>query len=283
MRGIMLLTLVLGVGLCAAVFALAADAPKAAEKATSTAAAPEKTAAPKAAPEKLSEEGFVPIFNGKDLTGWDGNLKLWSVKDGCIRGETTQETTFKGNNTFLIWRGNTAVPAGKVEDFELRLTCKLVGGNSGIQYRSTERPEKWVVMGYQMEVSTEPRMAGFLYGELFRGSLCMVDEKALWGKDGKKQVLGKIGNDDQSAKSYKKDDWNDYRIVARGNHIVQYLNGIQTIDLTDEDAKAIPSGIIALQIHAGYIMTVDFKDIRLKTFPKDASATPAPAKTEAKP
>jgi hypothetical protein len=151
----------------------------------------------------------------------------------------------------------------------------MVGGNSGIQYRSAERPQKWVVMGYQMEVSAEPKMSGFIYGEQFRGDLCMVGDKVVWGKDGKKQVVGKVGDQAEIATHFKVGDWNDYCIVARGNHIVQYLNGIQTVDLTDEDPKAMPSGIIALQIHAGYVMTVDFKNIRLKTFSKDAEAKPA--------
>ena len=76
------------------------------------------------------DSGFKPIFKGKDLSGWDGNPKFWSVQDGAITGKTTPENPTKGN-TFLIWRDGT------VDDFELRLKFKIVGGNSGIQYRST--------------------------------------------------------------------------------------------------------------------------------------------------
>ena len=87
------------------------------------------------------EAGFKPIFNGRTLDGWDGNPKFWSVEDGAITGRTTKENPTKGN-TFLIWR------QGPVDDFVLRLKYKIVGGNSGIQYRSRE-VDSWVVAGYQ--------------------------------------------------------------------------------------------------------------------------------------
>jgi hypothetical protein len=243
-----------------------------APKTTSTekAAPAAKTAAPT---EKLSEEGFAPIFNGKDLTGWDGDAIHWSVKDGAIRGEATQETMVKGGNTFLIWQG------GKPEDFDLRLSVKMVGGNSGIQYRSFTRPEKWVAGGYQMEVSTDAKKCGFIYGELYRGGIANVGEKTYYAKDGKKEI-GKFGDAAEIAKTYKLNDWNEYRIVARGHHIEQYINGVQTVDLIDDSTQARLDGIIALQIHQGYVMTVEFKDIRLKTLPKDAAAVKPVGKLE---
>src|SRR5437660_812454 len=82
-----------------------------------------------------TEEGFTPIFNGKDLTGWDGNPALWSVKDGAIVGQTSEANPIK-NNTFLIWTN------GQPGDFELRCSFKIEPlntsgfANSGIQYRS---------------------------------------------------------------------------------------------------------------------------------------------------
>jgi hypothetical protein len=229
-------------------------------------AASEKAATVSAPADKIPEEGFTVLFNGKDLTGWDGNPKYWSVKDGCIHGETSKDNPLTGSNTFITWQG------GKPADFELRLSCKMVGGNSGIQYRSFERPQKWVVGGYQMEVSTDKRSAGFLYGEQFRGGagLCNVGEKVVW--KGGKQVTGKLGDQAEIASHFKLNDWNDYRIVCQGNHVQQFLNGIQTVDFTDEDPTALLSGIICLQVHAGYVMTVDFKNIQLKVFPKAGEA-----------
>jgi hypothetical protein len=225
-------------------------------------------AAPPAAPAQATEEGFASIFNGKDLTGWDGNPKFWSVKDGAIRGQTTKENPTKGN-TFCIWRGGT------VGDFELRLTYRLQGGNSGVQYRSKDLGN-WVVGGYQAEIAGAAGRDGYIYEEKGkRGRMCTVGEKAVWGKDGKKEVTGslKVGDD-----YLNKDDWNDYRILVVGNHIQHFINGVQTIDFTDEDpANQAMSGILALQIHAGQPMVVEFKNIRLKQLGGAAPATAKPA------
>jgi hypothetical protein len=251
------MTMLAAVGLVA-VAVMAADAEKAAPA--------EKAPAAKPA-EKIPEEGFVAIFNGKDLTDWNGDNVHWSVKDGAIHGECTEQTKVTGGNTFLIWKG------GKPADFELRLSAKMVGGNSGIQYRSftpVTNPEKYFAGGYQMEISTDPKNAGFIYGELWRGvSMCGVGEKCVW--NGGKKVVGALGDKAEIASHFKVGDWNDYRIVAKGNHIDQYLNGIHVVDFTDEDPKALTSGVIGLQIHQGYVMTIDFKDIRLKILDKEAA------------
>jgi len=208
-----------------------------------------------------------PLFNGKDLEGWDGNLKLWSFKDGVVRGETTKENPTKGN-TFLIWKGGT------LEDFELRLSFRIKGGNSGVQYRSKQVENKdpdnrWVVSGYQAEVEDTPGKVGFLYHERGRGYLCNVGEKVEIGEDGKPKVVGKLADKAALAATYKKSDWNDYVIIARGNHLVHYLNGYQTVDVVDNDPKGRAlSGVLALQIHAGPPMVVEFKDVRLKQYEK---------------
>ncbi len=208
--------------------------------------------------------GMVQLFNGTDLSGWDGDLRLWSIQDGVVRGETTKENPAKGN-TFLIWKGGT------LGDFELRLSFRIDHGNSGIQYRAKHLPfnetdeNKWVVSGYQAEVENTPGKVGFLYHEKGRGYLCNVGEKVVIGEDGKPQVVGSLGDKAAIGSTYKKSDWNDYVIIAKGNHIVHYLNGLQTVDVTDNDPKgSAASGILALQIHAGPPMVVEFKDVRLK-------------------
>jgi hypothetical protein len=162
-----------------------------------------------------------------------------------------------------------------------------VTGNSGIQYRSQHvkgsKENAWVVSGYQAEVANEPGRAGFLYHERGRGRICMVGEKVVMEagakpNEGKKTVVGSVGDAKAIAATYKLKDWNDYIIIAKGNHIVHYLNGVQTIDFTDNDEKGrAMSGIIALQIHAGAPMWVEFKDIRLKQY-----GTPEAPKAEAK-
>jgi len=216
-----------------------------------------------AAPAGETEPGFVSLFNGRDLTDWDGNLDLWSARDGAIRGETTVEKPAKGN-TFLIWRGGT------LEDFELRLSFRLRTGNSGVQYRSKDRGN-WVVSGYQAEVANEPGRAGFLYDERGRDRICLVSEKVVMDEQAKKQVVGSVGDLAAIKATFKLNDWNDYRVVAAGNHIEHFLNGVRTIDFTDNDPKGRSfSGILALQIHAGPPMLVEFRDIRLKALLRPA-------------
>jgi hypothetical protein len=215
--------------------------------------------------DRPAEKGFLRIFNGKDLTGWEGNPKLWSVKDGAITGQTTAENPTKGN-TFLIWTN------GILADFELRCAFKLTPGNdkgfanSGIQYRSKVLdPANWVVGGYQADMEAGPTYSGILYEERMRGILALRGEKVLWNKEGKKQVLGSLGDAAEIGAAIKRGDWNDYVIIARGNHLQQFINGQQTVDVVDEDAaKRALSGILALQLHAGPPMTAQFKNLRLK-------------------
>lgn len=216
--------------------------------------------------DRASERGFHSIFNGKDLSGWDGNRKLWSVRDGAITGQTTVENPAKGN-TFLVWTNGT------VADFELRCSFKLVPGdqhgfaNSGVQYRSKILdPANWVVGGYQADMEAGPNYTGILYEERFRGIMALRGEKVVWTADDKKQVVGSVGTAADIEGSLKKGDWNDYVIIAKGNHLQQFVNGKPTIDVVDDcEAKRAMSGVLALQIHAGPPMLVQFKDLRLKT------------------
>ena len=209
------------------------------------------------------------LFNGKDLTGWKG-LDFWSVQDGAITGQTTKEHPTKGN-TFLVWEGEVA-------DFELTLRYKIVDlngksdafGNSGIQYRSKVVDEKgFVVAGYQGDFECGKTYSGILYEEKGRGILAKRGEKVVIreGKDAKKpkiEVVGSLGKTDEIQAQIKPADWNEYRIVAKGNHLQHFINGVQTVDVTDETAVGAKKGVLALQLHAGTAMTVQFKDIVLK-------------------
>ncbi len=216
-----------------------------------------------------SSQEWVSLFNGKDLTGWDGDPRLWSVKDGVIRGQTTKENPARGN-TFCIWRG------GKLKDFELKLNFRIQNGNSGVQYRSKEF-EKWRISGYQAEVENAPGKVGFLYHEAGRGWLVNVGDIMVIDKNGNKNVVGKVSDVEalKKANYYKMKDWNEYHIIAQGNHLIHYLNGYQTMELIDNDRVTDPDdpkdrkgaareGLLALQIHAGDPMIVEFKDIRVR-------------------
>jgi hypothetical protein len=211
------------------------------------------------------------LFNGKDLTGWDGDPRLWSAKEGVLRGETTKQNAAKGN-TFLIWKNGT------LKDFDLRLSFRMnASNNSGIQYRSRHITEgkvnnPWVVRGYQHELRNEkkfPNTPCFIYDEGGkRGRMCQVGERVVWTADGKKDLKETFLNQEAFDKLMRLDDWNDVVILAKGKRILHYLNGQLVVDCTDEEPKlAAAEGILALQLHAGAPMWVEFKNIRLKQLP----------------
>ncbi|MCA9198813.1 MAG: DUF1080 domain-containing protein [Planctomycetales bacterium] len=224
------------------------------------------TSAEKAVTAPAEAEGMVQLFNGTDLSGWNGDSRLWSVKEGVIHGETTDENKANGN-TFLIWEGGTT------KDFELRLSFRCnATNNSGVQYRSKHIQDggrnDWVVRGYQHEIRNEnklPNVAGFIYDEGGkRGRICLVGEKAVWKKDSGKEVTGSLITADEYAKLFHLDEWNDIVIVAKGNHIQHFMNGRLTLDFSDDPELALTDGVLALQLHAGKPMWVEFKDIRIR-------------------
>ncbi len=207
------------------------------------------------------DEGFVSLFNGKDLSGWEGDPRLWSVEDGVIRGETTKEKRANGN-TFLTWKG------GKLKNFILKLKFRLEKGNSGVQYRSSVA-DQWRVIGYQAEVSNQLGDVGELYDEGKRSHLARVGQFTIVDDGGKPQTVGRVASKShlKEVEYYKPGEWNEYTIIARGNHLVQYVNGYQTVEVIDNDSdKKAMEGVVALQIHGGAPMAVEYKDIRVKNF-----------------
>jgi len=108
----------------------------------------------------IEETGYQQIFDGKSLTGWDADPAFWRVENGAIVGETKADHQPK-QNIFCIWRG------GSPADFEFKAQYRMTGGNSGIQYRSIERPDvaKWVMQGYQADIDAEQTYTGQVYEE----------------------------------------------------------------------------------------------------------------------
>jgi hypothetical protein len=220
-----------------------------------------------------AEAGFKSIFNGKDLSGWEGNTKFWSVREGAITGQTTT-TNMVDANTFLIWKG------GEPKNFEFRAQFRLTAqndaafGNSGVQYRSRIiDPANFVVGGYQADIDLGGKYAGMLYEERGRGILMQPGQKIRVNPAGAngKAAIEKAGEPTDAAKltaAYKKGEWNEIVIIAKGNHVQHFLNGTLTADVTDNDPEKAPkSGVIALQLHKGPPMTIQFKDVKLKMLP----------------
>lgn len=219
--------------------------------------------------EEKTDNGFVSIFNGENLHNWDGDPRMWFVKDDAIHGISEPAE----RNSFCVWRG------GKLRNFVLKIKYRIGNGypdrwNSGIQFRSSEF-DKWRVRGYQAEIEATPIKAACLNEERGGkgvprrgdGGGARVGQFTELGEDGVKRIVGIVVNRNDLIEKgyYKEDDWNEYTITARGNHIIQHLNGYQTVEFIDNDPVGCAlEGVLALQIHRGPSYEVEFKDIRLK-------------------
>jgi hypothetical protein len=205
--------------------------------------------------------GFVPIFDGKTMNGWDGDPTFWRVENGEIVGETTPEKVVKMNN-FLIWRG------GKVKDFELKIDFRLSGTNSGIQYRSVEMPElgKWVLKGYQADMDISNGFTGNLHEErgrkpghvvlARRGEINRITEGP------KYMTLATLGDPKLLRGLMNVQGWNQYHIIARGPVMLQILNGQLVSAVIDEDTKNfVAEGLLGFQMHVGPPFKIQYKNI----------------------
>lgn len=207
------------------------------------------------------EEGFISMFNGKDLSNWEGMTKFWKVKDGAIVGETKRKSK---QTIFLYWKG------GEPADFEMRCRLRISGkeANSGIQIRSQKRPN-WDVLGYQADFD----VSGYCVGNLYvyereplatfaqRGDSVLIDSTG-------KRSVNNFADPTKLLEAYKRGDWNDYWIVAKGRYVSVWLNGVLMCKVEDYEQKYFsPKGIIALQLHSGEPMRVEFKDLRIRLLP----------------
>ena len=202
-----------------------------------------------------TEDGFVPMFNGKDLTGWDGKPGWWTVADGTLLCESTPEKPCAKCN-YLIWKG------GQPGDFEMRAEIRLSEhANSGIQIRSEVRPD-WDTYGYQADMTGDGKLAGFIYHHKL-GLVAARGQSVSIDADGRKTIQT-LGTPAELLKYFKKDDWNRYRVVCHGAEIVVYLNGVMMCQISDLTAQAARTGIIALQMHPGPPMKIQFRNLRIK-------------------
>lgn len=181
----------------------------------------------------LAQNGFRPLFDGKTLNGWEGDSRMWSVRDGAIVGST--DNTKITHNTFLVYR------ASPFKDFVLHAEVKLRNHNSGIQFRSEELPE-FVMRGYQADMA-EGNWWGSIYEE--RGTRGVLVN----GWKGKAETV------------VKPDGWNTVEVSAIGDHLQVWVNGLLTADLHDSVRR---DGLIGLQLHQGPPMQVEFRNIRIK-------------------
>ena len=207
---------------------------------------------------------WQPLFNGKDLAKWSGDPRIWRVENAVIIGESNDSDKKLAANSFLIWQG------GQPADFELEYQARITGNNSGVQYRSKVRDAAtWSVGGYQMDLHPNPPYLGQLYEEQGRGIACERGQRVTL--DENPTVTGKL-----DIPAVNLAEWNSYRIVARGNVLQHFVNGKLAAEITDVNAaKRSAKGVIALQVHAGPSMKVEFKDLRLQESTNPPPTAPA--------
>jgi len=230
-------------------------------------AAPAPAASAPAPLPKPDADGFISLFNGTDLTGWAGYPGYWSVKDGVILGSEVKE---KSKHTFLLL---TAIPS--VSDFELHYKYKFATptGNSGLQFRSkVYNAENFSVGGYQADCDAGKGYDGSIYDEHGiaggRGTMSGRGQKVTWDENNKRHNEPLPQTNEELKKLVNLCDWNDVVLVAKGNHITYTINGHLMTDLTDNSPKEVKEGVIALQIHGGFTMDIQFKDLKIKLLDK---------------
>ncbi len=209
---------------------------------------------------KPRPDGFVNLLAGNGLRGWSGDPKIWSVKNGVLTGRT--DGTLK-RHAFVTWKGST------IRNFDLRVQVKMTAeANSGIQYRSRSRPELSLdfVTGYQCDVVADVAgYNGMLYELQGRGILSRTGEKVIVAGDGQPWVVGRL-----PITEFDPGEWHEYRILVRGNHHQHWIDGHPTVDVIDFDGKHRSlEGVLALQVHTGPPMTVQYRDFRIKHLPDD--------------
>ena len=211
------------------------------------------------------ETGFVPIFDGKTLSGWEGDPRYWRVADGVMTGEIAPDTVIK-SNTFVIWRGGTP------KDFELKVDCRITqGGNSGINYRSAVVPDrvtpenKFAMRGYQCDIDGQNRYTGNNYEE--KGRLFLAVRGQLTHVTGVRVpvVLATLG-DERDLAGILTNGWNSFHIIARGNVLIHSINGRLMSAVIDDDPNRAAEGLIGVQVHVGPTMKVEYRSWRLKLF-----------------
>ncbi|MBI1788961.1 MAG: DUF1080 domain-containing protein [Acidobacteria bacterium] len=207
----------------------------------------------------LEETGYRPIFDGKSLKGWDGDPSFWRVEDGALVGQTAADKQPK-QNTFLIWRDGTP------GNFELKLQYRLTGFNSGIQIRSAETPGlQWSMKGYQADMDGAQQFTGQFYEERGRGFLALRGQFTYIGEGQKPALAGSLGDNAALKEFIKPEDWNDLHLIARGNTLIQILNGhVMSMLIDDDTAGRKLDGLIGIQVHLGPPMKIEVRNIRIK-------------------
>jgi len=207
------------------------------------------------------EAGFERIFDGKTLTGWEGDPQYWRVENGALVGEVTATNLLKVNS-FIVWHG------GETRDFELTVEYRVSdGGNSGINYRSVMATNfgPWAMRGYQADIDGKNQYTGQNYEEKGRTFLALRGQVARLEEGKPPAIVASLGSADDLLGVIKNDDWNEYHLIARGNVLTHILNGRVMSVIIDDDVKnRAMTGMLGVQVHVGPPMKIEYRNFRLK-------------------
>jgi hypothetical protein len=206
------------------------------------------------------EAGFIKIFNGKNLQGWEGDSLYWRVENEILVGEVTAATILK-RNSFIVWKNEQ--PA----DFELKVDYRVSAhGNSGINYRSVlVNSTPFALKGYQADIDGENNWSGQNYEERGREFLALRGQKVIIENDQKPFVIGNLGSKDSLQAFIHKEDWNTYHLIVKSHRMLHYINGVLMSDVTDNDkANRTNKGYIGVQVHVGPPMKIEYRNFMLK-------------------
>jgi len=215
-----------------------------------------------------STDGYISLFDGKTLKGWEGNPAVWSVEDGCIVGKSGVEGSpnYLAYNQFLTYEGK--VPENFILEFDIWCSKE---GNSGMQFRSWRDPDAsnpWRVYGYQADFDGAHGYSGIVYGENYRGILANRGTIGIVGDDHQPKDLKRFADNDDIKKTLKVEDWNHYKVTVQGYLFIMEINGVVTSILLDEDKDMRRNeGVLAIQAHMGPPMKVMLKNIKIKAMP----------------
>lgn len=207
-----------------------------------------------------SKGGFVRMFDGKTMKGWDADTNFWRIENGSFIGEVIPGKVIK-TNTFLIWRGS--MPANFEFKAQFRISAE---GNSGVNYRSEELKDiRYALKGYQADIDGANQYTGQNYEERGRGFLAMRGQKALLKSNAQPLVTGSVGDSDSLKALIKTGDWNEIHIIVKGNRMRHYVNNILMSETIDEDTTHRKTkGLLGLQVHVMESMKVEYRNLFLK-------------------
>ena len=206
------------------------------------------------------ESGFVSIFDGKTLNGWEGDPQYWRVEGGCLVGEVTPTNRLKVNS-FIVWHGGTT------KDFELKVDYRISArGNSGINYRSvmvTNGP--WAMRGYQADIDGANKYTGQNYEERGRTFLALRGQVARQVDNQLPEIIGSLGTTNELLSVIKTNDWNEYHLIVSGNTMTHILNGrVMSVVIDEDTANRKFDGLLGVQVHVGPPMKIEYRNFRLK-------------------